>query len=75
MQQETFILFQLLKRKVRTVKEMIPGVTWEPAVYFGYDLASLTPAELVRLDRDLLVLRKKSDLKLSVQAFTDSKGS
>jgi outer membrane protein OmpA-like peptidoglycan-associated protein len=61
--------------KVKTVKQMIPGVVWEPAVYFGFDLASLTPTELARLDRDLLVLRQRPNLKLSVQAFTDSKGS
>ena len=60
---------------VKTVKQLIPGITWEPAVYFGFDLASLTPTELARLDKDLLVLRKKPNLKLSVQAFTDSKGS
>lgn len=61
--------------KVKTVKQMIPGITWEPAVYFGFDLDTLTPTELARLDRDLLVLRKRPNLKLSVQAFTDSKGS
>lgn len=61
--------------KIKTVKQMIPGVTWEPAVYFGFDQASLTPTELARLDRDLLVLRKQPTLKLNVQAFTDSKGS
>jgi len=61
--------------KVKTVKQMIPGIIWEPAVYFGFDLASLTPTELARLDKDLLVLRKQPNLKLSVQAFTDSKGS
>lgn len=60
---------------VKTVKQMMPGITWEPAVYFGFDLASLTPTELARLDKDLLVLSKKPSLKLSVQAFTDSKGS
>jgi outer membrane protein OmpA-like peptidoglycan-associated protein len=61
--------------RVKTVKQLMPGVIWEPAVYFGFDLASLTPAETARLDRDLLVLRKQPTLKLSVQAFTDSKGS
>ncbi len=61
--------------RVKTIKQLIPGVIWEPAVYFGFDLASLTPQETARLDRDLLVLRKKPNLKLSVQAFTDSKGS
>ena len=61
--------------KIKTVKQQIPGITWEPAVYFGFDLASLTPTETARLDKDLLVLRKQPNLKLSVQAFTDSKGS
>ncbi|MGB1309677.1 MAG: OmpA family protein [Leucothrix sp.] len=61
--------------RVKTVKQMIPGITWEPAVYFGFDLASLVPTELARLDKDLVVLRKNPSLKLSVQAFTDSKGS
>lgn len=61
--------------RVKTIKQLIPGVIWEPAVYFGFDLASLTSQETARLDRDLLVLRQKPDLKLSVQAFTDSKGS
>ena len=61
--------------KVRTVKQLVPGAIWEPAVYFGFDQASLTPVESARLDKDLLVLRKRPDLKLSVQAFTDSKGS
>ena len=61
--------------RVKTVKQLIPGITWEPAVYFGFDLASLEPKEIARLDKDLLVLRKKPMLKLSVQAFTDSKGS
>ena len=61
--------------RVKTIKQLIPGVIWEPAVYFGFDLASLTPEETARLDRDLLVLRKKPTLKLSVQAFTDSYGS
>ena len=61
--------------RVKTVKQLIPGVTWEPAVYFGFDQSSLAPQEMARLDKDLLVLRKKPALKLSVQAFTDSKGS
>ena len=61
--------------KIKTVKQQIPSVAWEPAVYFGFDLASLTQQETARLDRDLLVLRKQPALMLSVQAFTDSKGS
>ena len=61
--------------RVKTVKQVMPGIAWEPAVYFGFDQASLTSTELARLDKDLLVLRKQPNLKLSVQAFTDSKGS
>jgi len=61
--------------KVKTVKQLVPGIVWEPAVYFGFDQSSLTPTELAKLDKDLLVLLKKPNLKLSVQAFTDSKGS
>ena len=38
-------------------------------------MASLNAAENARLDSDLLVLKKNPKLKLSIQAFTDSKGS
>ena len=61
--------------KVKVVNKMLPSPIWEPAVYFGYDLASLDSSELARLDRDLVVLKKNPSLKLSVQAFTDSHGS
>lgn len=65
--------------KIKTVNKYIKqpmlGEVWEPAVYFGFDLASLNAAENARLDRDLLVLKKNPKLKLSIQAFTDSKGS
>ena len=65
--------------KVRTVNvnKYIPmlGEVWEPAVYFGFDLASLNADEYARLDRDLLVLKKNPKLKLSIQSFTDTKGS
>ncbi|PWQ98797.1 OmpA family protein [Leucothrix arctica] len=57
------------------IKQPMLGEVWEPAVYFGFDLASLNVEEHVRLDRDLLVLKKNPKLKLSIQAFTDSKGS
>ena len=61
--------------RVKTVKQQIPGITWEPAVYFGFDKDTLAASEMARLDKDLLVLRQKPQLKLSIQAFTDSKGS
>ena len=61
--------------KTEYIKQAVHGEIWEPAVYFGFDLASLNSAEESRLDRDLLVLKKNPALKLSVQAFTDSKGS
>ena len=57
------------------IKQPVLGEVWEPAVYFGFDLASLNDQERARLDRDLLVLKKNPELKLSIQAFTDSKGS
>ncbi|PWR00010.1 OmpA family protein [Leucothrix pacifica] len=61
--------------KVEYVKQAVHGEIWEPAVYFGFDLSSLNASEQARLDRDMLVLKKNPSLKLSVQAFTDSKGS
>ena len=61
--------------KTQYVDKMVSGSIWEPAVYFGYDLASLDANELARLDRDIVVLKKNPKLKLSVQAFTDSHGS
>ena len=61
--------------KTQYIKQAVHGEIWEPAVYFGFDLASLNGSEEARLDRDLLVLKKNPSLKLSVQAFTDSKGS
>ncbi len=65
------------KTKVVTKVErkVIRGIRWEPAVYFGFDIATLTPAEKKRLDTDILVLRKHTNLTLSVQSFTDLKGS
>ena len=63
--------------RVKVVNKSVPmkGIAWEPAVYFGYDIAQLSRAESQRLDRDALVLKKHANLKLSVQAFTDHKGS
>lgn len=56
-------------------RQVVRGIRWEPAVYFGFDLATLTGAEQKRLDADALVLRKHTHLKLNVQSFTDFKGS
>jgi outer membrane protein OmpA-like peptidoglycan-associated protein len=56
-------------------RQIVRGIRWEPAVYFGFDLATLTGAEQKRLDADALVLRKHTHLKLNVQSFTDFKGS
>lgn len=50
-------------------------LTWEPAVYFGYDRDTLDPAEQDRLDRNLEVLLSDSSLKINLQAFTDSVAS
>ena len=56
-------------------RQVIRGIRWEPAVYFGFDLATLSNTEQKRLDADVLVLRQHANLKLSVQSFTDIKGS
>lgn len=48
---------------------------WEPAVYFGFDEANLEAKELQRLDRDIAVMKNHPLVKVSVQAFTDVKGS
>jgi len=48
---------------------------WEPAVYFGFDEANLEAKELQRLDRDIAVMKNHPMVKVSVQAFTDVKGS
>jgi outer membrane protein OmpA-like peptidoglycan-associated protein len=56
-------------------RQVIRGIRWEPAVYFGFDLATLGQSEKKRLDADILVLRQHANLKLSVQSFTDIKGS
>lgn len=65
--------------KTKIVKQSVSvpmkGIVWEPAVYFGFDLAALSASETARLDRDLSVLNKHKHLKVSLQSFTDSKGS
>jgi outer membrane protein OmpA-like peptidoglycan-associated protein len=71
----TVKIVEKIKTVNKYIKQPMLGEVWEPAVYFGFDLATLNAAERARLDRDLLVLKKNPQLKLSVQAFTDSKGS
>ena len=63
------------KYKTRVKNKVAHGIRWEPAVYFGFDLATLTAAEKKRLDADILVLRQHRNLKLNIQSFTDFKGS
>lgn len=48
---------------------------WEPAVYFGFDQSPLADAEARRLESNLAVLKQYPTLQVSVQAFTDEKGS
>lgn len=65
--------------RVKIVKQIekqgIAGLHWEPAVYFGFDVATLEPEEAERLAKDVVILNKKPELKVSIQAFTDTKGS
>lgn len=51
------------------------ALSWEPAVYFGYDLAELSAQEQARLDKNLKVLLAYPDLHVNIQAFTDSTAS
>lgn len=51
------------------------AVQWEPAVYFGYDLAELSPEEQARLDKNLAVLMNHPEMHVNIQAFTDSTAS
>ncbi len=48
---------------------------WEPAVYFGFDMADLKDSEKTRLDSNIAVLQRYEALQISVQAYTDQKGS
>lgn len=48
---------------------------WEPAVYFGFELDNLNDSERARLDRNVAVLKRYEALQVSVQAYTDQKGS
>ena len=63
------------KYKTKIEHQVVRGIRWEPAVYFGFDSATLTDAEKKRLDADVLVLRQYATLKLNMQSFTDFKGS
>lgn len=64
--------------EVEIIYEQVPievpadTLPWEPAVYFGYDLATLDNVELQRLDRNIAVLNSDPGLQISLQAFTDS---
>ena len=51
------------------------GMAWEPAVYFGFDLATLSVEEAQRLATDVAILKKNPNVKVSLQSFTDYKGS
>ena len=53
----------------------VDGMPWEPAVYFGFDLDSLSPQETQRLATDVAILKKNQPLKVNIQSFTDFKGS
>jgi len=51
------------------------NLIWEPAVYFGYDLDFMQESEIARLDSNLEFLNRYTDLKISLQGFTDSNAS
>lgn len=63
--------------EVEVVYEQVPAevLSWEPAVYFGYDLDALEESEAARLDKNIKLLELDSDLGISLQAFTDSVAS
>jgi len=71
----TVKVVEKIKTVNKYIKQPMLGEVWEPAVYFGFDLATLNAAEYARLDRDLSVLKKNPKLKVSLQSFTDKKGS
>lgn len=48
---------------------------WEPAVYFGFDLDTLETREKERIEDNVAVLNKYSDLQINLQAFTDVRGT
>ena len=47
---------------------------WEPAVYFGFDLSNIQPAEQARLEKNIAVLNAYPAMMISVQAYTDHHG-
>lgn len=49
-----------------------PGLAWEQAVYFGYDLSTLDEIETARLDGNLKVLQNFPTMKVAVSGHTDS---
>ncbi len=53
----------------------VEGMPWEPAVYFGFDLSSLSVVEEKRLATDAKILMRDKRFKVNVQSFTDTKGS
>lgn len=71
--------------KIKTVRVEVPtpagkmlvdsGKSWEPAVYFGFDLHNLEVKEVQRLAIDVSILKDNPKLKVNVQSFTDHKGS
>lgn len=63
---------EVIYEQVSVAADTMP---WEPAIYFGYDLAELDPVEAQRLDRNIEVLNSDDRLKISLQAFTDSVAS
>lgn len=50
------------------------GHVWEPAVYFGFDRASLDTAGRARLDRNLEILARHPGWQVSVRAYADRIG-
>lgn len=71
----TVCLAPELHTEIVYIEREAQSMTWEPAVYFGYDLDSLAETEQARLDRNYEVLQSNPDLKISLQAFTDSVAS
>ncbi|MEE9302507.1 MAG: OmpA family protein [Thiotrichaceae bacterium] len=53
----------------------VSGMPWEPAVYFGFDLSSLSTNEEQRLATDAKILMRDKRFKVNIQSFTDTKGS
>jgi len=60
-----------------TVREEVSNLVyaWEPAVYFAYDDATLSDESKKILNTSLPILKQFQQLHLSLQGFTDSRGS